>query len=113
MKHFLFAGAALVALGGMALTEPLHMYKCDVYTARGSGDGVECIDPPTIKKPAIHFSITPSDLPGVLTIDQPKDEPPVVKYDSEFSLIIDVTGAPCMVEEAGKCRIRANHLEVR
>jgi hypothetical protein len=48
-----------------------------------------------------------------LVINQPREAPPALSSERPFDEIIHVEGAPCMVMEAGKCRIRANHIEVR
>jgi hypothetical protein len=58
------------------------------------------------------FAITMYDPKG-LVFDQAPDDPPQIASGDPTAELITVPGAPCMVEEMGKCRIRANHLEVR
>lgn len=51
---------------------------------------------------------------SVLVLDRASEEAAVpLSVDGPVDELISVAGAPCLVEEAGKCRIRANHLEVR
>jgi hypothetical protein len=52
-------------------------------------------------------------LPATLVIDQTKDAMPQLAIEQLGTMLIDIKDAPCMISEAGMCRIRANHMEVR